>query len=187
MGTLREHGQTGQPEPGAGEKSCCSEFQSSRVARFGGTHHGDGEAFRWMRTFYSFKRIFITYTGAIIASIPLTYSIFKNHPPILNGSCHLRCNIQRFFPFSRSKVTYLNLRTLDGLITLLLDSIHLLPSLKSINFPFALVHHMLAMEYSREDDESSVSEKIQEMGETCENFRVRCFCADVMVAVFLND
>lgn len=46
---------------------------------------------------------------------------------------------------------------------------------------------MLAMEYSREDDESSVSEKIQKMGETCENFRVRCFCADVMVAVFLND
>lgn len=53
---------------------------------------------------------------------------------------------------------------------------------------------MLAMEYSREDDESSVFEKIQEMGGTCEIWVVKplvevqsSLCADAMVAVFLTD
>lgn len=58
-------------------------------------------------------------------------------------------------------------------LTLSVDSIHLLPSLKkSIKFPLALVHQMLAMEYciqGRMIQESSVFEKIhQEMGGTCE-------------------
>lgn len=82
MGTHTEHGQTGQPEPGAGEKSSSSESRvqsaesSPQSPGSAVTHHDDGEA-RSMRTFQSFKHIFITYTGAFIASFPVSCSNLK--------------------------------------------------------------------------------------------------------------
>lgn len=189
---IENTGRSGSRRQGQVRKSSSSESQSPecRVSRFGG-HSSWG----WRGQVDAHIPIIQTDFSYLHRSnhriIPRKLLHFEIHLSILNWSCDLRSN--NTFPFSRSKVTYLKLLNLDGL-TLLVDSIPWVPSLKSIKLLFALVHQMLAKEYSKEDYETSVFWKnsgdrrnLWNMGCQTLGWSQSSLCADVMVAVFRND